>query len=60
LFKVTDKGAAELAAWSEEHRRSGSLLCLPTTWHGETVLRICVVNPETDPDHVLSVLKTAR
>ena len=59
LFKVTDKGAAELAAWSEEHRRSGSLLCLPTTWHDETVLRICVVNPETDPDHVLSVLKTA-
>lgn len=59
LFNVKDKSAPELAAWSEEHRRSGSLLCLPTTWHGETVLRICVVNPETDPGHVLSALKTA-
>ncbi|ROT99461.1 pyridoxal phosphate-dependent decarboxylase family protein [Histidinibacterium lentulum] len=58
LFRVPGMDRAALQAWAEGHRRSGALLCLPTTWRGETVLRICVVNPETDPTHVLRVLET--
>lgn len=58
LFRAPDKSAGELAQWAETQRRSGALLCLPTTWRGETVLRICVVNPMTDPDEVLDVLRT--
>ena len=58
LFRVTGRDWAFLSAWAEENRRSGALLCLPTTWQGESVLRVCIVNPDTDPDYVLSVFKT--
>ncbi len=58
LFRAPGRTAVDLHDWAETHRRSGALLCLPTTWRGETVLRICVVNPATDPAHVLDVLRT--
>ena len=58
LFRASNLSADYLHEWAESHRRSGDLLCLPTKWRGETVLRICVVNPETDPETVLDVLKT--
>jgi len=58
LFRPTERNSVEIDAWCETQRRTGALLCLPTTWNGEKVLRICVVNPQTDPVHVLRVLKT--
>ncbi len=58
LFRATKLGADEIDDWAEIQRRSGALLCLPTTWREEKVLRICVVNPQTDPDYVLGVLKS--
>lgn len=56
LFKPKTLDEAAMLAWAEENRRSGALLCLPTRWRGEMVFRLCVVNPNTDPDHVLHVL----
>jgi len=58
LFRATGVTPEALDTWAEEKRRSGDLLCLPTTWHGEKVLRLCIVNPATKPEHVLSVLRT--
>jgi glutamate/tyrosine decarboxylase-like PLP-dependent enzyme len=58
LFKAAKMRGPELAQWCEAQRRSGALLCLPTKWRGEEVLRLCIVNPETDKDHVMSVLRT--
>ena len=58
LFKATNLKGPELAEWCEVQRRSGALLCLPTKWRGEEVLRLCIVNPETDTDHVMNVLRT--
>ena len=58
LFRATKLSAGEIDVWAETQRRSGALLCLPTTWREEKVLRICVVNPQTDPEYVLEVLKT--
>ena len=58
LFRATARCDSEVDEWSEANRRSGALLCLPTTWQGEKVLRICVVNPQTDPDYVLGVLES--
>ena len=60
LFKPTGMDAAAMDAWAESKRRSGALLCLPTTWHGEKVFRICVVNPNTDADLVLAELETMQ
>lgn len=58
LFRPEHMEDAAMAAWAEKKRRSGELLCLPTTWRGESVFRLCIVNPATDPDQVLSVLGT--
>jgi len=58
LFRATRLTSDEIDCWAETQRRSGALLCLPTTWREEKVLRICVVNPQTDPVYVLGVLNT--
>ena len=58
LFRPTSMGDETMDAWAEVHRRSGDLLCLPTTWAGQKVFRLCIVNPETDPEDVLRVVRT--
>lgn len=58
LFKPTKLSDAEMDAWAETHRRSGALLCLPTTWRGQKVFRLCIVNPETQAKDVVHVLDT--
>ena len=58
LFRPTQMSDENMDQWAEDHRRSGALLCLPTMWHGQKVFRLCVVNPETDAEEVLSTLKT--
>jgi glutamate/tyrosine decarboxylase-like PLP-dependent enzyme len=60
LFRPRNQSEDEMVCWAEEHRRSGALLCLPTRWRGEMVFRLCIVNPQTDPDHVMAVLDTLR
>ena len=60
LFKPREMSEDAMAAWAETHRRSGALLCLPTSWQGETVFGMCFVNPATDPNEVLSVLETLK
>lgn len=58
LFRPTWMSDEDMDQWAELHRRSGALLCLPTTWKGEKVFRLCVVNPDTCADDILSVLRT--
>ena len=58
LFKPVNVKGPALEQWCEAQRRSGALLCLPTKWRGEEVLRLCVVNPETDTNHVMNVLQS--
>lgn len=58
LFRPRDMSDAAMADWAETHRRSGALLCLPTTWQGQMVFRLCIVNPETRAQEVLKVLET--
>lgn len=60
LFRPKGKAEDEMVHWAEEHRRSGALLCLPTRWRGEMVFRLCIVNPQTNPDHVMAVLDTLK
>lgn len=44
-------------AWSKKLSTGGIILCVPTKHHGETVLRVVFVNPDTDPDRVIAVLR---
>jgi glutamate/tyrosine decarboxylase-like PLP-dependent enzyme len=47
LFRRLGWGPVEYQAWSDRLLRDGTAFVVPTAWHGETVLRICVVNPLT-------------
>lgn len=58
LFRPVGMSEDDMVNWAETHRRSGALLCLPTRWHGEMVFRLCIVNPDTDAQHVLETLRT--
>jgi glutamate/tyrosine decarboxylase-like PLP-dependent enzyme len=42
--------------WSDDQLSTGQSFVVPSSWRGETVLRICIVNPRTTPDDVRAVL----
>ncbi|UWR22000.1 aminotransferase class V-fold PLP-dependent enzyme [Sulfitobacter sp. S190] len=58
LFRPTGMSDAQMDQWAEAQRRSGALLCLPTTWRGQKVFRLCIVNPQTSVAGVLETLGT--
>ena len=58
LFRRPGWDDRDLIAWSDEHARLGTALIVPTRWHDELVLRLCFVNPRTDPARVMKVLDT--
>jgi glutamate/tyrosine decarboxylase-like PLP-dependent enzyme len=60
LFERSGWDASQYAEWSHRMSAAGTILCVPTTWHGRTVLRLAFVNPETDAAHVIEVLETLR
>ena len=41
--------------WSDEQLSSGQSFVVPSSWKGETVLRICIVNPRTTADDVRAI-----
>jgi hypothetical protein len=42
--------------WCAQLLTQGTAMVLPTTWHGETLLRFCYVNPRTTLDDVQRLL----
>jgi len=60
LFQRTGWDAGAYRAWSQRMALEGVILCLPTTWHGETVLRLAFVNPATQAGRVIEALDTLR
>jgi glutamate/tyrosine decarboxylase-like PLP-dependent enzyme len=52
LFRRVGWDAAQYQAWSDRLLDAGIAFVTPTGWQGETVLRICVVNPRTTVDDV--------
>ena len=41
------------AVWSNALAKKGVILCVPTKWHGRSVLRLAFVNPDTQPARVI-------
>ncbi len=60
LFRRPGWDAAAYHEWSTRMSHEGVILCLPTSWLGETVLRLAFVNPATNPERVIDVLDTLR
>jgi glutamate/tyrosine decarboxylase-like PLP-dependent enzyme len=52
LFRRIGWGPVEYQAWSDALLRDGTAFVTPTAWQGETLLRLCVVNPRTTVDDV--------
>ena len=47
-------------AWSDAQLAEQESFVVPTAWHGETVLRICLVNPLTTVDDIAAILDSLR
>ncbi|XVX18752.1 pyridoxal phosphate-dependent decarboxylase family protein [Actinomycetota bacterium] len=58
VFRRIGWDDAAYARWSKRMAVEGIILCIPTKYEGETVLRLAFVNPETDPVRVAGVLAT--
>jgi glutamate/tyrosine decarboxylase-like PLP-dependent enzyme len=60
LFRRVGWTPAQYKAWSDAMLRSGEAFVTPTGWAGETVLRICVVNPRTTVADIEAIIDSLR
>ena len=56
VFRRVGWTPADYQAWSDGELAAGRAFVVPTTWQGEVVLRICIVNPRTTIDDIASIL----
>ncbi|MDO5645959.1 MAG: aminotransferase class V-fold PLP-dependent enzyme [Dermabacter sp.] len=57
VFRRLGWSDTEYHAWSQRLAKAGEILCVPTKHAGETVLRLVFVNPDTEAERVLAVLR---
>ena len=60
MFRRIGWTPAEYQGWSDRMLTNGEAFVVPTTWAGETVLRICVVNPRTTVDDIRTIVESLR
>lgn len=58
LFRRTGWGSAQYQRWSDAQLAAGTSFVVPTSWAGETVLRLCVVNPVTTVDDIAGIVNS--
>jgi glutamate/tyrosine decarboxylase-like PLP-dependent enzyme len=56
LFRRVGWQPQQYQQWSDAFLAAGTGFVVPTSWAGETVLRICVVNPRTTIDDIQVVI----
>ncbi|MCU1360839.1 MAG: aspartate aminotransferase family protein, partial [Ilumatobacteraceae bacterium] len=56
LFRRRGWSADDYHRWSVSHARAGIALVVPTRWHGEVCMRICIVHPDTHIEALESLL----
>jgi glutamate/tyrosine decarboxylase-like PLP-dependent enzyme len=60
LFRRVGWSPAQYQAWSDRMLARGDAFVTPTGWAGETVLRICVVNPRTTVADIEAIVDSLR
>lgn len=60
VFRRLGWTPAEYKAWSDAQLHAGESFVVPTSWYGETVLRICLVNPRTSVADVAAIIDSLR
>jgi len=58
LFRRVGWAPEQYQAWSDAELAAGRCFVVPTTWQGEVVLRLCIVNPRTTGGDIASILAT--
>ncbi|MFM8266731.1 MAG: pyridoxal phosphate-dependent decarboxylase family protein [Ilumatobacteraceae bacterium] len=58
LFTRRGWTPADYQRWSDALLASGEAFVVPTSWAGDTVLRVCIVNPRTTIDDVRAILES--
>ena len=58
MFRRLGWQPADYNAWSAQLLAEGRAFVTPTSWNGETILRLCFVNPRSTLDDVCDVLAT--
>jgi glutamate/tyrosine decarboxylase-like PLP-dependent enzyme len=56
VFRRVGWGHDQHRRWSDSQLATGTSFVVPTTWQGQTVLRICIVNPRTTIDDITTIL----
>jgi glutamate/tyrosine decarboxylase-like PLP-dependent enzyme len=60
VFRRVGWSAERYHAWSDAQLAAQQSFVVPTSWHGETVLRYCVVNPLTTVDDLADLFESLR
>jgi glutamate/tyrosine decarboxylase-like PLP-dependent enzyme len=60
VFRRTGWTAPEYAAWSAQQLADENAFVVPTAWNGETVLRYCVVNPNTTVEDLAAIIDSLK
>jgi glutamate/tyrosine decarboxylase-like PLP-dependent enzyme len=56
LFRRVGWTPDQYQAWSDRLLAAGTAFVVPTSWAGETVLRLCIVNPRTTVDDIALIV----
>ena len=56
LFRRTGWGRADYQVWSDRMLDEGRAFVTPTSWNGEVVLRLCIINPLTSVDDLRMIV----
>ena len=56
LFRRVGWTHDDYQRWSDAQLAAGDSFVVPTSWAGESVLRLCVVNPRTTVDDIQSII----
>ena len=56
LFRRTGWAPADYQAWSDRLLDEGTAFVTPTSWNGEVVLRLCIINPLTSVDDLRIII----
>jgi glutamate/tyrosine decarboxylase-like PLP-dependent enzyme len=60
VFRRVGWTPEQYAAWSDRELAAGRSFVVPTSWEGETVLRLCIVNPRTSVDDLRLIVDSLR
>lgn len=60
VFRRLGWGHSDYEAWSDRVLMSGLAFVVPTSWNGETCLRLCIVNPETSSTDIAKIVESLR